>query len=80
MQDLETKIERALVHLEYLREDVSETKSLVKAQNGRVRDLENQVTEIKVEAKAAGSKWGAIVGGLITGAGMVWQALKGSGQ
>lgn len=83
MADLETQIAQALVHLEYLREDVTETKTLVKAQNGRVRALENHVTEMKAAAKASGrnhgASWGAGAGAVIAGAlTALWHTFSGA--
>lgn len=56
MADLETQIAAALVHLEYLRADVSETKTLVQAQNGRVRTLETDVAALKFSIDTTPSK------------------------
>lgn len=71
MPDLETKIEKALVHLEYLREDVTEIKADVKAQNGRVRRLETARRNLH-------ASWGAVGGGVIAGAMWVWHTLIGA--
>lgn len=69
---------QVIVHLEYLRDDVSEIKTAVREQNGRVRKLEERVTEINAEAKTAGrnhgATWGAILGGVIAG---IWSAVTG---
>lgn len=71
MPDLETQIAAALVHLEYLREDVSETKALVKDQNGKVRRLEGDVAGLKATARITGrnhgASWGAGAGAVIGG-------------
>lgn len=81
MADLETQIAQALVHLQYLREDVTETKSLVKEQNGKVRRLEGDVRELKTVAKTAGRNhgagWGAgggVLGGLLAGFVQHWMS------
>lgn len=70
-EDIQTQLAAALVHLEYLREAVTEIKADVKAQNGRVRRLETG-------RRNWGASWGAIGGGVIAGAMWVWHTLSGA--
>lgn len=72
MPDLETQIAQALVHLEYLREDVTEIKADVKAQNGRVRKLE---TGQRNSSASWGAGAGAALGGALT---VIWHWFSGA--
>lgn len=69
--EMEQQLARVIVHLEYLREDVKEIKSDVKAQNGRVRRLE---TGGRNSSASWGAGAGAALGGALT---VIWHWFSG---
>lgn len=59
--EMEKQLTQALVHLEYLREDVTEIKAVVREQNGRVHRLESG-------QRNTSASWGAGAGAALGGA------------
>ena len=61
------------VHLDYIRRAVDETNTHLRTLNGRVGEAEQSIAVLQsqaTDARTSGAKWGGIVGGIITGAGM----------
>lgn len=79
-----------LVHIEYIRKAADSTNAHLAKLNGRVADVEDDIGAVKTQvaviesqsadAKSVAVKWGGLVGGVIAGAGVVWQFFQGGGK
>jgi hypothetical protein len=70
-----------LIHLQYIRQSQDQTNAHLAMLNGRMGEAEQELAVLKDrsgDAKAAGAKWGGLVGGVIAGAVFVWQLFKGA--
>lgn len=83
----QTKLDQALVHLEYLREGMDEARERLNEQNGRLRAVELAATALSIRvdvAKETGQKWGAgtgaAAGGFVGGLLLALHQIFGGGK
>lgn len=69
-----------LIHLDYIRKAADQTNAHLLNLNGRVGEAEDRVLVLETradESKATAAKYGGMVGGVITAAGVIWQFFQG---